>query len=329
MTATIPGSALRSISCPRYNDGPVNPSSAPTTQPSHPPGASRRDLAIEPIALEQLLAAIDRRIALAPDAPLLAERRANLLRALGRLEEARDAYARLPAGEPVSRVRQILSEQPLDWTDRAGPVPFVRIENFLQPEERARLWETVSDPAASFFAGSVKGDRGESDNAYLRKAEVMRRADPVRQWFMPRALALIERDALLARLGLSRFALGRFELQVTRHADGAHLWCHRDIGPAHPDRHISYVYYFHRQPKGFSGGDLLLFDQDASGARGDLLAFTRIIPTDNMLILFPSDRWHSVSRVIVESGDPLDARWTVNGWFNLPADRSAEISRFP
>lgn len=67
----------------------------------------------------------------------------------------------------------------------------------------------------------------------------------------------------------------------------------------------------------------------ASGARGDLVAFTRIIPTDNMLILFPSDRWHSVSRVVVESGDPRDARWTVNGWFNLPAGRPGESPRLP
>ncbi|RYD67819.1 MAG: hypothetical protein EOP58_02195, partial [Sphingomonadales bacterium] len=296
MTATMPGSALRSISYRRYNDFPVRHFSAQTTQPLHAPGASRLDLAVEPTALEQLLDAIDRRIAFAPGAPLLAERRANLLRALGRLEEARNAYARVAAGDPASRVHRILSERTVDWTDRAGPVPFVRIENFLRPDEQARLWEVVADPAASFFAGSVKGDAGESDNVYLRKAEVMRRAGPVRQWFMPQALELIEQDDVLARLGFSRFALGRFELQVTRHADGAHLWCHRDIGPAHPDRHISYVYYFHRQPRGFSGGDLLLFDQDAKGVRGDLLAFTRIIPTDNMLILFPSDRWHSVSR---------------------------------
>jgi len=320
MTATMPGSALRSISYRRYNDFTVRHSSAQTTQPLHAPGASRLDLAVEPAALEQLLDAIDRRIALAPDAPLLAERRANLLRALGRLEEARNAYARVAVGDPASRVHRILSERTVDWTDRAGPVPFVRIENFLRPDEQARLWEVVADPTASFFAGSVKGDAGESDNVYLRKAEVMRRADPVRQWFMSRAMALIERDDVLARLGLSRFPLGRFELQVTRHGDGAHLWCHRDIGPAHPDRHVSYVYYFYRQPRSFSGGDLLLVDQDASGVRGDMLAFTRIIPTDNMLILFPSDRWHSVSRVMVESGDPLDARWTVNGWFNLPAE---------
>jgi Rps23 Pro-64 3,4-dihydroxylase Tpa1-like proline 4-hydroxylase len=143
---------------------------------------------------------------------------------------------------------------------------------------------------------------------------------------MPRALALIEQEDILARLGVSRFTLGRFELQVTRYADSAHLWCHRDIGPAHPDRHVSYVYYFHRQPRGFSGGDPLLFDQDGQGARSDSLAFTRIAPADNLLVLFPSDRWHSVSRVTVESSDPRDARWTVIGWFNLPAARSAEAS---
>lgn len=294
-----------------------------STSSHHLPGASRLDLAVEPASLRQLLAAVDRRLVTAPDDALLLRRRADLLRALGELEQALAAYALLPHDDPSSRARTILSGVPIDWHDAMGPVPFVCVENFLEADQRRLLWEMVSAPSASFFAGSVKGDVGESINPYLRRAEVMRRAGPVRSWFLPRAETLLGRKDLLARLGRSPFTPGTFELQVTRHPDGAYLWMHRDIGPAHPHRHISYVYYFHREPRGFVGGDLLLYDQDARGARNGLLAFTRITPTDNSIILFPSDRWHSVSRVTVESGNALDARWTVNGWFNRSAQAAS------
>jgi hypothetical protein len=142
---------------------------AQTARPRHAPGASPFDLAKEPKALEQILDAIDRRLAASPDTPLLAERRATLLRALGRLDEACSAYASLASDQSASRVYRILSERPVEWTDRVGPVPFVRVENFLTSAEQARLWSVVADPDASFFAGSVKGTRASPTTSTCAK----------------------------------------------------------------------------------------------------------------------------------------------------------------
>lgn len=270
---------------------------------------------MEPGAIRQLLHGIDAMLTRAPDDPALLRRRADLLRASGDFSEARDAYARLTGCPESERARRILAGEAVNWDDRCGASPFVRIEQFLPAEQQAWLWATVGDPATEFFAGAVKGAGGETTNPNARTAQIMRRAGPVKQWFM----GLVESaagEAVLARLGMKPFEVGMRELQITRHYDGAHFRMHRDTGPAHPARYLSYIYYFHREPRPFDGGDLLLFDQNTEGRRSELLAFSRIAPSHNSLLLFPSDRLHSVSRVTSASNDLLDARWTVNGWLN-------------
>lgn len=265
-----------------------------------------------------MLGDVDRKLRATPTAEPLLRHRATLLRALGDLDAALAACAGL--SDPVSvRARAILAGEAVTWDDSTGPAPFVLIDGFLDAEHQARLWEVVAAPTAEFFAGSIKGAPGEVTDTNLRQAQVMRRAGPIHAWFMPLLEAAASAD-VLARLGVAPFEPGTRELQVTRHDDGAHLWMHIDIGPAHPLRHLTYIYYFHREPRRFDGGDLLLFDQAPDGKRSDLISFTRIAPLNNRLLLFPPNRLHQVSRVSSESHDPLDARWTVNGWLNRRGD---------
>ena len=92
-------------------------------------------------------------------------------------------------------------------------------------------------------------------------------------------------------------------LQVMTHQAGQFSAVHTDIRVAD----INYVYYLHRQPKSFTGGDLLLHDGVAAKA------FTRIEPLDNSIILFPSGIPHEVTLVECDPGDFGAGRFTVNG----------------
>jgi Rps23 Pro-64 3,4-dihydroxylase Tpa1-like proline 4-hydroxylase len=104
-------------------------------------------------------------------------------------------------------------------------------------------------------------------------------------------------------------------MQVTCHGDGGFFKPHADDGEEHQrHRKISYVYYFHRAPKRFTGGSLRLFDATMGAQRVAQHAFTRIEPTDNSIVFFPSTAPHEVERVCVESGAMADGRFSLNGW---------------
>lgn len=279
--------------------------------------ASRRVAQMTPSAVfSQMLATTEERLRAAPGDPRLERRRADLLRELGDLAAARRAYAALATAPVTAKVLTILSGDPVGWTGRAGPVPFVRIKGFLNPEELQRLWDEVADPLAVFVPATVNGSEGERVDRQLRDARVLSRSGPIRRWFMPRLEALVEEARVLPRLGLEPFEIGERIMQVTRHDHGGLLWPHRDRGSVHRLRQLSYVYYFHREPRRFEGGDLLLFDDPDVESIDDSTAFTRITPENNSLILFPPDRLHCVTRVTINDGDALDGRWTVNGWLH-------------
>ena len=85
------------------------------------------------------------------------------------------------------------------------------------------------------------------------------------------------------------------------------------------DRVISAVYYFYREPKGFSGGALRLyrFGADAQDPAADAgsIAFE---PRQNSLVCFPSWAKHKVEAVSCPSGKFEDYRFGLNCWFCRP-----------
>ena len=274
----------------------------------------------EPSTLLKLLASAEGRLECTPGDPVLRRRRAEFLRALGDLDGALDAYAALSAegagDEATGRCAAVLSGRtPVDGPG-PGLAPFVRVEGLLNADQLALLWRTVSGPDACLQAAGVFGEGGPTINPGVRQARIMEHTEALSGWFLPIVEAVIDREHALSRLGLSPFAVTRRELQVTRHEAGGFYRMHRDAGPKASSRYLTYVYYFHREPRRFTGGDLLLFDQTAGGARSDLTAFTRIRPIHNSMLLFASDRLHAVSRVEADGPDPLDGRWTVNGWLH-------------
>lgn len=112
--------------------------------------------------------------------------------------------------------------------------------------------------------------------------------------------------------------IGSVEAQVTASVDGSFFGVHNDAGNDKvARRHLTYVYYFNRQPKAFAGGELRIYDDVL---RNDKLAradtWHEIEPRHNRIVFFWARAMHEVMPVRIASRAFGDARFTVNGWVN-------------
>lgn len=213
-----------------------------------------------------------------------------------------------------------------------GPLPPLgRIPDFLPPEQREKLLAWVLANEARFRPATVNKGRtasGDEVDPHKRIALTSRDIGP----FEP-----LLREALLDALPRLMEATGTagpeprsLELELAAHGDGAHFQPHLDIpvGPKRAplgshrgeDRILSAVYYFHRRPKGFSGGELRLFrfGAPAAGCGEEAANHLDVIPDDNSLVAFPSWACHEVRTVSCRSGDFRDYRFALNCWYCRP-----------
>jgi Rps23 Pro-64 3,4-dihydroxylase Tpa1-like proline 4-hydroxylase len=245
---------------------------------------------------------------------------ATVSRCCGNLREAADASRRLAELQPddlqARYLHAVLSgqEPPPGAVPRgAWPAPFVRIEGFLAPAEHDALLKTAHEQQDCLEASRI--GTGNQYNPQRRSSWVVcRELDTLVPWFLPRVKAAL--PGVLPRLEMAPFLVGEVELQMTVHRSGGFYKVHRDIGEGdRRSRQVSYVYYFHRMPKPFTGGDLLLYDTDVEeGAYAAV--FTRIEALDNSIVFFPSAYWHQVTPVHCATDDFGSSRFTLNGWFH-------------
>jgi hypothetical protein len=114
-------------------------------------------------------------------------------------------------------------------------------------------------------------------------------------------------DDALEHLGLAAFPISGMEIQMTAHRDGEFFRQHTDCGSwATIDRALTFVYYFHREPKQHTGGELIFFGRDG--------AEHVVEPANDMLVLFNPRTPHEVRPVSCPSGRFEDGRFTLNGW---------------
>ncbi|MGH6785656.1 MAG: 2OG-Fe(II) oxygenase [Novosphingobium sp.] len=155
-------------------------------------------------------------------------------------------------------------------------------------------------------------------------ADVVDRADR-RSLRLPAGLGMHEADfvnavhailpAALEKLGAEAFDLAQTETELAAHGDGAFYNIHVDTLTQHnregrdTDRVLSGVWYAHRVPAGFIGGELALHP---FGPGEPAL----IEPRHNRLVLFSSIAPHAVRPVACASGDFADYRFAVNCWLH-------------
>jgi SM-20-related protein len=113
---------------------------------------------------------------------------------------------------------------------------------------------------------------------------------------------------VLPQLGYERFRVSRVEVGATAYCHGDYFRMHHDGDEG--NRPISFVYFCHREPKAFSGGELRIV---AGSGLDDL-----VTPVANAAVFFPSDIPHEVLPVDVPSRQFADSRLTFHGW--VPRD---------
>lgn len=199
-------------------------------------------------------------------------------------------------------------------TPAAGAVirhALLQIDDFLPEGEIAWLIDRVFAAEADFVPSAVSDSKDD-----YRHSFVLNPPPDIAQKMVGRIRAVM--PEVIPRLKMAPFAVTQIECQITANIDGSFFHVHTDAGVNETvRRQFTYVYYFNRQPKGFDGGDLLVYDdviRNGKLARTD--SYQRIEPRHNSIVFFQAAVMHEVTKVVVPSKAFRDARFTVNGWIH-------------
>ena len=277
---------------------------------------------LRPGGLQDLAAAaLERTLAADPGNAHALWKLAEIHRRQGDFAAARGLYRRLRVRGPDRRkaawLHRVLGGDGPQETAPGGvwPAPFVWRKNFLAPGECDRLLALGAGRRECFTPAKV-GD--PSTTRVDPEVRITLEADPrttkeVRPRIGPKIRSVL--PDVLARLGMAgldyRYGI---EMSMRVYLGGGFYRAHADsLSTDHRPRVLSFVYFFHRQPRRFSGGDLLLYDTDVDTYAWTCAAFSRIVPLRNSIVFFPSACWHQVCSVQCETDDFEDGRWAVNG----------------
>ena len=120
---------------------------------------------------------------------------------------------------------------------------------------------------------------------------------------------------VLKLLGIPPFEIGGIEVQLTSHQRGEYYHWHKDnSSPETASRIVTFVYYFHSEPRHYTGGELVIYSSDGQSIV--------IEPVNDTLVFFDSGTKHEVKPVRSATARFEHGRFTLNGWIRKrTADR--------
>lgn len=211
----------------------------------------------------------------------------------------------------------------------AGPLPpYARMVDFLEEGDHERLLDWTLANREAFRPATVSKGRPKREfrvDPERRIALTTRKLGPLRVMLEERFLGAL--PALMTATGTGGTPPISLELELAAHGDGAFYRPHIDIPVgadrqpigANPgeDRVLSAVYYFHANPKAFSGGELRLYPFGPTPSFEEPRPATHIElePVRNSLVAFPSWVPHEVRPIQVPSGNFRDYRFAINCWY--------------
>lgn len=192
-----------------------------------------------------------------------------------------------------------------------------RLPGFLGPADAARVLAYAIESEARFVPSGV-GAVERLDNQ-VRSSSRLESLGPVKELFEAAVRARI--PELIAALGVNPFELSGLELEIVATGPGGFYRRHVDLITGEDrktrdtDRVLSLVYYLHREPKPFSGGELKVYPMWSAG---DTLAPETVTPQHDMAVAFSSWAPHEILEVTGSSQLFADSRFTVNCWVLRP-----------
>ncbi len=206
--------------------------------------------------------------------------------------------------------RQPLLPETTALVDRAAgeKSPYLMLENFIDAPAHAELVRFVLAHEQDFVAPAASNDDD------ICRASVLHDFPHFAALFRDRVRSL--QPQLGVAFGIGEFPVGDIECQLSTHNDGYYFKLHSDNGsPDTIERAISYVYYFHGEPKSYSGGEFRLYNSRFDNGRYECgEQACEIAPKNNSILFFPSHCYHEVLPLRCPSNRFVDGRFTVNGW---------------
>lgn len=224
------------------------------------------------------------------------------------------AVLAFPSGRLIGLITEpplIIEQEPPAAAARHDPLDseYLQIDQFLTNEEHQQLLDYVIAKADQFVPTSTF--TGEEN---YRESVVLYSFPDYEKLITQRIQAVL--PDVLEQFGIPFFQASQIEAQLTAHNDRNYYKVHNDNGsPDTASRELTYVYYFYREPKPFSGGELVIYDskiQNNYYVQAD--TFKQVEPLNNSIVFFLSRYMHEVLPIQCPSKKFADSRFTINGW---------------
>lgn len=192
----------------------------------------------------------------------------------------------------------------------------VALDEFLAPQELEELTRFTLEHEAEFQTSEVYSasvDRGVMNDEY-RRSRVLMELPEQQEMILARIKSVLPQ--VLEKLGMEEFTIADVEVQITASNDGDFFLCHNDNGSEGVSaRYLTFVYFFHREPRQFEGGELRIHDSHLQdGVYVSDGSYQTIVPQQNQIVFFPCELMHEISRVKCPSLHFANSRFTLNGW---------------
>ncbi|WP_405792200.1 2OG-Fe(II) oxygenase [Streptomyces sp. NBC_00029] len=194
----------------------------------------------------------------------------------------------------------------------AVQAPVCRFENFLGAERAAALLEYAISREDDFTAGTVLDPLTGQVSRKGRDSLVLPVTSEVFSAHLADCLPPVQEV-----LG-HRSALTRSLTVLTAHGEGGHFGIHTDASRVRDVRTaLSAVYYLHRTPRGFGGGQLRLYDTVVHDGRArPAESYRTVEPEHDTIVFFPAGAFHEVVPSTCPSGRFADQRFTLTTWIS-------------
>ncbi len=216
---------------------------------------------------------------------------------------------------------------PSEATDQRSPLSTDAV--WRLPATVCRITQFLGEQTAGALLERAIASTGEAlQPSMVRDRELdleIRRSRSHGDFAAPELLAAIDEvlEAVEHTLGVScQYTEPSYSLNV--HNDGDFYRSHQDTSVEFaPRRLLTFVYYLHRTPRPFEGGELRVFDAvlplhtDTAG-KWQERSWRDFEPEHDSIVFFRPTAWHEVRPVGCPSKQHADSRFAVNGWLCSP-----------